>query len=84
MDTAFLDAAESLLLEAGEDTTLQTHEADYAEIVWQRRLRNEVGEKEETEEGNMSIDAHPFHLYVCTPEPEAESRESHRKHLQFK
>ena len=51
VDTAFLDAAESLLLEAGEDTTLQTHEADYAEIVWQRRLRNEVGEKKKRRRG---------------------------------
>ena len=40
-----LDAAESLLSEVGEVTTLQTHGADYAEIAWQRRLRNEAGKK---------------------------------------
>ena len=44
MDTP-LDAAESLLSEVGEVTTLQTHGADYAEIAWQRRLRNEAGKK---------------------------------------
>ena len=44
IDTA-LDAAESLLSEVGEVTSLQTHGADYAEIIWQRRLRNESGKK---------------------------------------
>ena len=37
-----LDAAENLLSEVGEVTTLQTHGADYAEIAWQRRLRNQA------------------------------------------
>ena len=40
-----LDAAESLLSETGEVTALQTHGADYAEIAWQRRLRNQAGKK---------------------------------------
>ena len=40
-----LDAAENLLSEVGEVTTLQTHGADYAEIAWQRRLRNQAGKK---------------------------------------
>ena len=40
-----LDTAESLLSETGEVTALQTHGADYAEIAWQRRLRNEAGKK---------------------------------------
>ena len=44
VDTA-LDVAESLLSEVGEVTTLQTHGADYAEIAWQRRLRNQAGKK---------------------------------------
>ena len=44
VDTA-LDVAESLLSETGEVTALQTHGADYAEIVWQRRLRNQAGKK---------------------------------------
>ena len=44
VDTA-LDTAESLLSETGEVTALQTHGADYAEIVWQRRLRNQTGKK---------------------------------------
>ena len=44
VDTA-LDTAESLLSEVGEVTTLQTHGADYAEIAWQRRLRNQSGKK---------------------------------------
>ena len=44
VDTA-LDTAESLLSEVGEVTTLQTHGADYAEIAWQRRLRNQAVKK---------------------------------------
>ena len=40
-----LDAAESLLSEVGEVTILQTHGTDYAEIAWQRRLRNQAGKK---------------------------------------
>ncbi|ETK08191.1 hypothetical protein T231_13935 [Tannerella sp. oral taxon BU063 isolate Cell 6/7/9] len=51
VDTA-LDAAESLLSEVGEVTTLQTHGADYAEIAWQRRLRNEAGKKKKRGWGN--------------------------------
>ena len=46
-----LDAAESLLSEVGEVTTLQTHGADYAEIVWQRRLRNQSGKKKKRGRG---------------------------------
>ena len=37
-----LDTAGSLLSETGEVTTLQTHGTDYAEISWQRRLRNQA------------------------------------------
>ena len=37
-----LDTAGSLLSETGEVTALQTHGADYAEIAWQRRLRNQA------------------------------------------
>ena len=37
-----LDTAGSFLSETGEVTTLQTHGADYAEIAWQRRLRNQA------------------------------------------
>ena len=43
--SVLLDAAESLLSEVGEVTTLQTHGADYAEIAWQRRLRYQTGKK---------------------------------------
>ena len=50
VDTA-LDTAESLLSEVGEVTTLQTHGADYAEIAWQRRLRNEAGKKKKRGRG---------------------------------
>ena len=50
VDTA-LDAAESLLSEVGEVTTLQTHGADYAEIAWQRRLRNQAGKKKKRGRG---------------------------------
>ena len=44
VDTA-LDAAGSLLSETGEGTLLQTHGVDYAEISWQRRLRNQAVKK---------------------------------------
>ena len=44
VDTA-LDTAESLLSGTGEVTALQTHGADYAEIAWQRLLRNQAGKK---------------------------------------
>ena len=37
-----LDTAGSFLSETGEVTALQTHGADYAEIAWQRRLRNQA------------------------------------------
>ena len=40
-----LDTAESLLSEVGEVTALQTHGADYAEVAWQRRLRNQAVKK---------------------------------------
>ena len=50
VDTA-LDTAESLLSEVGEVTTLQTHGADYAEIAWQRRLRNQAGKKKKRGRG---------------------------------
>ena len=40
-----LDTAGSFLSETGEVTALQTHGADYAEIAWQRRLRNQAGKK---------------------------------------
>ena len=46
-----LDAAESLLLETGEVTALQTHGADYAEIAWQRRLRYQTGKKKKRGRG---------------------------------
>ena len=46
-----LDAAESLLSETGEVTALQTHGADYAEITWQRRLRNQAGKKKKRGRG---------------------------------
>ncbi|ETK05491.1 hypothetical protein T229_03080 [Tannerella sp. oral taxon BU063 isolate Cell 5] len=50
VDTA-LDAAESLLSEVGEVTALQTHGADYAEIAWQRRLRNQSRKKKKRGRG---------------------------------
>ena len=50
VDTA-LDTAESLLSEVGEVTTLQTHGADYADIAWQRRLRNQAGKKKKRGRG---------------------------------
>ena len=46
-----LDAAENLLSEVGEVTTLQTHGADYAEIAWQRRLRNQAVKKKKRGRG---------------------------------
>ena len=46
-----VDTAGSLLSEVGEVTTLQTHGADYAEIAWQRRLRNQAGKKKKRGRG---------------------------------
>ena len=46
-----LDTAGSLLSETGEVTALQTHGADYAEIAWQRRLRNQAGKKKKRGRG---------------------------------
>ena len=46
-----LDSAESLLSEVVEVTTLQTHGADYAEIAWQRRLRNQAVKKKKRGRG---------------------------------
>ena len=46
-----LDAVESLLSETGEVTALQTHGADYAEIAWQRRLRNQAAKKKKRGRG---------------------------------
>ena len=40
-----LDTAGSVLLEMGGATTLQTHGTDYAEISWQRCLRNRAVKK---------------------------------------
>ena len=50
VDTA-LDTAGSLLSETGEVTALQTHGADYAEIAWQRRLRNQALKKKKRGRG---------------------------------
>ena len=50
VDTA-LDTAGSLLSEVGEVTTLQTHGVDYAEIAWQRRLRNQALKKKKRGRG---------------------------------
>ena len=46
-----LDTAESLLSEVGEVTILQTHGTDYAEIAWQRRLRNQAVKKKKRGRG---------------------------------
>ena len=46
-----LDTAGSLLSETGEVTTLQTHGTDYAEISWQRRLRNQAVKKKKRGRG---------------------------------
>ena len=46
-----LDTAESILSEVGEATTLQTHGTDYAEIAWQRRLRNQAVKKKKRGRG---------------------------------
>lgn len=46
-----LDTAESILSEVGETTTLQTHGTDYAEIAWQRRLRNQAVKKKKRGRG---------------------------------
>ena len=48
---AALDTAGSLLSETGEVTALQTHGADYAEIAWQRRLRNQAVKKKKRGRG---------------------------------
>ena len=53
-----LDAAESLLSEVGEVITLQTHGADYAEIAWQQRLRNQAVKKKKRGAGDVSFNAH--------------------------
>ena len=50
VDTA-LDTAGNLLSEVEEMANLQTHGADYAEIVWQRRLRNQAGKKKKRGRG---------------------------------
>ena len=50
VDTA-LDTAGRLLSEVGEVTTLQTHGVDYAEIAWQRRLRNQAVKKKKRGRG---------------------------------
>ena len=46
-----LDTAGSVLSETGEVTALQTHGADYAEIAWQRRLRNQAVKKKKRGRG---------------------------------
>ena len=50
VDTA-LDTAGNLLSEVEEMANLQTHGADYAEIAWQRRLRNQAGKKKKRGRG---------------------------------
>ncbi len=50
VDTA-LDAAGSFLSKTGEGTLLQTHGVDYAEISWQRRLRNQGMKKKKRGRG---------------------------------
>ena len=46
-----LDTEGSLLSEVSEVTILQTHGTDYAEIAWQRRLRNQAGKKKKRGRG---------------------------------
>ena len=46
-----LDTAGSVLSETGAVTALQTHGADYAEIAWQRRLRNQAAKKKKRGRG---------------------------------
>ena len=46
-----LDTEVSLLSEVSEVTILQTHGTDYAEIAWQRRLRNQAGKKKKRGRG---------------------------------
>ena len=70
VDTA-LDAAESLLSEVGEVTTLQTHGADYAEIAWQRRLRNQAVKKKKRGAEDVSFNTH---LVVHSDLSQAESQ----------
>ena len=57
VDTA-LDTAGSLLSEVGEVTTLQTHGTDYAEIAWQRRLRDQAMKKKKRGPENVSFNTH--------------------------
>ena len=75
VDTA-LDTAGSLLSEVGEVTTLQTHGVDYAEIAWQRRLRNQAVKKKKRG-GDMSLSFHQ--LYVHALSSQKQSRENHIK-----
>ena len=70
VDTA-LDAAESLLSEVGEVITLQTHGADYAEIAWQRRLRNQAVKKKKRGAEDVSFNTH---LVVHSDLSQAESQ----------
>ena len=46
-----LDTEGSLLSVVSEVTILQTHGTDYAEIAWQRRLRNQAGKKKKRGRG---------------------------------
>ena len=66
-----LDAAESLLSEVGEVITLQTHGADYAEIAWQRRLRNQAVKKKKRGAEDVSFNTH---LVVHSDLSQAESQ----------
>ena len=70
MDTA-LDAAESLLSETVEVTALQTHGVDYAEIAWQRRLRNQAMKKKKRGAEGVSFN---IHLVVHPDLSQAESQ----------
>ena len=68
----------SLLSEVSEVTILQTHGTDYAEIAWQRRLRNQAGKKEEAREGDMSLSLHPLCVHDALPSRK-QNRESRVK-----
>ena len=46
-----LDVAASILPDVGEMSALQTHGADYAEMAWQRRLRNQAEKKKKRGRG---------------------------------
>ena len=72
-----LDAAESFLSETGEGTALQTHGADYTEIAWQRRLRNQAVKKKKRGWGDMSLSLHQ--LYVHALSSQKQSRENRIK-----